>query len=100
FIILNGVFNFKGQNTFEAMRHYFQDLLVHVWPFARRGMAFNVMSKYLDWERDDLFHLGLDDVARFLDSQISRHFTIRHDYGLFEYTVYVYRESEAEALAG
>ncbi len=58
------------------------------------------MSKYLDWERDDLFHLGFDDMASFLDSDISRHFVIRHDYELFEYTVYVYRESEAQALAG
>jgi hypothetical protein len=99
FIVLNGLFNFKGQTAFEDMKHYFENLLVHVWRFARLGMTFNVMSKYLDWERDDLFHLGFDDVARFLDSRISRHFTIRHDYGLFEYTVYVYRESEAQALA-
>jgi SAM-dependent methyltransferase len=99
FIVLNGVFNFKGEMSFEVMKQYFQDLLLRVWPFARQGMAFNVMSKYLDWERDDLFHLGFHDVAQFLDLRISRHFTIRHDYGLYEYTVYVYRESEVQMSA-
>jgi hypothetical protein len=98
FIVLNGIFNYRGAVGFEEMRQYFQALLGRIWPFVRRGMAFNVMSKYLDWERNDLFHLGFDDVARFLDSQISRHFTIRHDYGLFEFTVYVYRQSDAESL--
>ena len=98
FIVMNGVFNYRGDMSFDDMRRYFQELLSRVWSFARHGLAFNVMSKYLDWERDDLFHLGFDDIAGFLDTRISRHFTIRHDYGLFEYTVYVYRRSDAEML--
>jgi hypothetical protein len=52
-----------------------------------------VMTKYLDSEREDLFHLPLDTMAAFISRQISRAFVIRHDYGLFEYTVYVYKES-------
>ena len=99
FIVMNGVFTYRGELSFDDMRQYFQDLLSRVWPFARHGLAFNVTSKYLDWERDDLFHLAFDDIAGFLDTRISRHFAIRHDYGLFEYTVYAYRRSEADMLA-
>lgn len=54
-------------------------------------MAFNVMSKNVDWEREDLFHMPLDELSAFLTSSISRNFIIRNDYGLYEYTVYVYR---------
>jgi hypothetical protein len=54
-------------------------------------MAFNVMSKHVDWERDDLFHLPFDELGRWLVSSISRNFVIRADYGLYEYTTYVYR---------
>lgn len=32
---------------------------------ARRGLAFNVMSKQVDWERDDSFHLPMDVFASF-----------------------------------
>jgi hypothetical protein len=37
-----------------------------------------------------LFHLPLDLLSNFLVKNISRNFIIRNDYGLFEYTVYVY----------
>jgi hypothetical protein len=70
-----------------------QALLRRVAPIARIGFAFNVMTTYLDWERDDLFHLPLDTMATFISTEVSRAFVVRHDYGLFEYTVYVYKES-------
>jgi hypothetical protein len=33
-----------------------------------------------------------------LDSDLSRRFVVRHDYGMFEYTTYVYREPYAPTL--
>jgi hypothetical protein len=55
-------------------------------------MALNLMSKHVDWERDDLFHLPIDELLQFSRRELSRHVVIRHDYGLYEYTAYVYRE--------
>jgi len=55
------------------------------------GVAFNVMSKHVDWERDDLFHLPFDTLARYLIASLTRNFVIRSDYGLYEYTTYIYR---------
>jgi hypothetical protein len=49
------------------------------------------MSKQVDWERDDLFHLPLDVMSSFVSANLSRRFVVRHDYPLFEYTTYVYR---------
>jgi hypothetical protein len=73
------------------MLAYFRQLLQRVYPLAGRGLAFNVMSKHVDWERDDLFHLPFDQVAAFLRAEISRNYVFRADYGLYEYTTYVYR---------
>jgi hypothetical protein len=58
---------------------------------ARVGVAFNVMSTHVDWERDDLFHLPMDVLGSFLTKNLSRKFVIRSDYGLYEYTTYVYK---------
>jgi SAM-dependent methyltransferase len=91
YIVLNGVFTYKGELSFEEMWTYFQALVSRVFRKARLGMAFNVMSKQVDWEREDLFHLPFDVLASFLTSSISRDFIIRHDYGLYEYTTYVYK---------
>jgi len=46
----------------------------------------------VDWEREDLFHLSLDSLAGFLVKELGRDFVIRNDYGLYEYTTYVYRK--------
>jgi len=93
YVVMNGLFNWRGQVSHDEMWAYMQTMLLRAFEMADRGIAFNVMSKYLDWERDDLFHLSFDCLAQFLDGKISRHFAFRHDYGLFEYTVYVYKEA-------
>jgi SAM-dependent methyltransferase len=91
YIIMNGVFTAKCELSFDAMFSYFQEVLVRVFAKAHIGVGFNVTSKQVDWERDDLFHLPFDTLASFLTKHISRNFVFRHDYGLYEYTTYVYR---------
>jgi SAM-dependent methyltransferase len=91
YVVMNGLFNYRGTIERDAFWEYMQKMLVRANQLCTRGFAFNVMSKYLDWERDDQFHLPFDQLAGFLDANISRHFTMRHDYALFEYTTYVYK---------
>ncbi|WP_333874564.1 class I SAM-dependent methyltransferase [Methylobacter sp.] len=92
YVVMNGVFTEKCALEFDEMFEYFKQVLAVVFSKVRCGLAFNVMSKAVDWERDDLFHLPLDALVVFLTKEISRHFVIRNDYGLYEYTVYVYKE--------
>jgi cyclopropane fatty-acyl-phospholipid synthase-like methyltransferase len=91
YIVINGVFTSKCDLSFEEMLAFFQNLVAKVFHRARVGIAFNVMSKQVDWERDDLFHLPFDTLADFLTRELSRNFVFRNDYGLYEYTTYVYR---------
>jgi len=88
---MNGVFTMKCGLSFDEMLAYFERLLGLVWSKAGRGIAFNVMSKHVDWERDDLFHLPLDTIATIVIRELTRKFVIRNDYGLYENTIYVYR---------
>jgi len=96
YAILNGVFTVKADLAYESMREFMEKLLIATFSKVDIGMAFNVMSKYVDWERDDLFHVPFDELAGFLTKQVSRHYTFRADYGLYEYTVYVYRSPNTE----
>jgi SAM-dependent methyltransferase len=91
YIVMNGVFNSKCELSFDEMFSYFKRLVKKVFEHAEVGIAFNTMSKQVDWERDDLFHLPFDTLASFLTRQVSRNFVIRHDYRQYEYTTYVYR---------
>lgn len=95
YIVLNGVFTENRELRYEQMLDYVRAVLRAVFSRANVGIAFNVMSKHVDWERDDLFHLPMDVLAAFLTRELSRHFVFRNDYGLYEYTAYVYREPTA-----
>lgn len=94
YIVMNGVFTEKLTLSFGEMFNYFCAVTEKTFPFCNRGMAFNVRSELVDKLDDDLFHLSMDKLARFISEKISRNFTIRNDYGLEEYTVYVYRNSD------
>ncbi len=95
YVILNGVLTERRGLPREQMADYAADLLAAAFHSARIGLAFNVMSPLVDWERDDLFHWGFDEMGRAVSKRLSRHIRIRADYGLYEYTVYVYREPGA-----
>lgn len=91
YIAMNGIFTEKRELSFEEMFEYFKKVLSEVFKKAKSGIAFNVMSKAVDWEREDLFHLPMDLLVEFLTKELSRKFIIRNDYGLYEYTVYLYK---------
>ncbi|MBI1792901.1 MAG: class I SAM-dependent methyltransferase [Chloroflexi bacterium] len=91
YVILNGVFTEKRELSHNEMWEYFKQVILKIFEFTSKGIAFNVMSSHVDWERDDLFHLPMDKLAAFLVSNVSRDFVIRNDYRLYEYTTYVYR---------
>jgi len=91
YVIMNGVFNFRGHIAAESMADYWRRLTAVAFEHCRKGLAFNVMSTIVDWERDDLFHLPFEVLAQHVGRSLSRHFVIRHDYGAYEYTTYVYR---------
>ena len=55
------------------------------------GIAVAFMSRHVDWERPELFHWGFDELSAFLCERVSRHYAFRSDYGLYEYTTFVWR---------
>ena len=91
YIVMNGLFTEKLELTFNDMLDFFKRILRTVFPKVNKGLAFNVMSKQVDWEKGFLFHLPLDTMVFFLTQELTRNYVIRGDYGLYEYTTYVYK---------
>lgn len=91
YIVINGVFTEKQGLTQEEMWGFFTSAISKLWNKCDKGIAFNLMSKHVDWEREDLFHVSLDELGWYLKNNLSRNFIIRNDYKLYEYTTYVYK---------
>ena len=89
FVIICGVFTVKFFDTYEIYLDLVQTTLEKIWGCCESRFSFNVMSKHVDWERDDLFHLALHDMMSFCKSKLSRHISVRADYGLWEFSVTV-----------
>ena len=73
YVVMNGIFNFRGNMSDEAMFEYLRRLVPADFDHARIGIAFNVMSKQVDREHRDLLHLPVDTVLTFLAHDVSRH---------------------------
>jgi len=94
YVIMNGVLTEKQSLPADEMTAYAKQLIRAAFEIARRGIAFNVMSTDVDWTRDDLFHWSVEDAESFLRREVTENVRIRDDYGLFEYTVYLWRGSK------
>jgi trans-aconitate methyltransferase len=90
YVIANGVFTQRLSLSHEAMFDFLVSVLSKLVAVARRGVAFNMMSTHVDWERDDLFHIDPARISGLADS-FGRRFIIRHDYPLYEFTTYFYQ---------
>lgn len=96
YIVLNGVFTEKIDLSHAEMTDYFKSMIVKIFPYCIKGIAFNLRSKQVESENMALFHLSFDELALFLVKNFGRHFIIRNDYELEEYTVYLYSQSSQQ----
>jgi SAM-dependent methyltransferase len=93
-VIMNGVLTERVDVERSAMLELAESLVSAAFRIARVGVAFNAMSRHVDWERPDLFHWSYDELAAFLTKSVSRHYGFRADYGLFEFTTFVWRHPQ------
>jgi SAM-dependent methyltransferase len=91
YVVMNGVFTEKCDLSHEEMFAYMAAVLRCAFVLARQGLAFNVMSAELGWEQPFLFHVPAEQMTAFVRAELTDNFVIRTDYGLSDYTVYLYR---------
>ena len=90
YIVCNGVFTEKLDTPWDEQWSYFTEIIKRLWEHTKHGLAFNVASACLDQQRDDVFDVPLDDMAEFIERELSGNFVFHHDYNPWEYTTYVY----------
>jgi len=100
YVMISGIFNNKMKDE-ETCMQYLQDILTKAFGLARKGMAFNAMSKYVDYEDENLCYFQPEDIVSFCKKKLSSCVTLRHDYRVkdnvipFEFTMYIYKDGKA-----
>jgi SAM-dependent methyltransferase len=87
-----GTFNFKMESSDELWQGYIEETLLQIASKTRRGLAFNLLSTYVDWKQEDLFYGDPFYFFDFCKRNISRYVSLLHDYPLYEWTILVRKE--------
>lgn len=94
YALLSGVFSKRVEDNWALLT----GVLRAVFPGVRRGLAFNSLSTYVDYQDPDLAYFAPEDVLRFCKTDLASRVVLRHEYSVrpgaipFEFTLYVYRQ--------
>lgn len=89
---VSGTFNVKLQASDADWDAYVKRHLSAIYAKSRKGLAFNLLTSYVDWKAENLFYADPNGFFDFCKRHLSRHVTLVHDYALFEWTILVSRE--------
>jgi SAM-dependent methyltransferase len=89
FSFVSGTFNVRMDADEAAWQRYVEETLRRLAQRSRHGFAFNLLTSYVDWRKDDLFYAVPGHFFSFCKENISRFVTLMHDYPLYEWTIAV-----------
>ena len=95
YTFVSGTFNVKLDTAAADWDRYVKDSLRAIYARSRRGLAFNLLTTYVDWKQDTLFYADPSEFFDFCKRHLSRYVTLVHDYQLYEWTMLVHREPSA-----
>jgi 2-polyprenyl-3-methyl-5-hydroxy-6-metoxy-1,4-benzoquinol methylase len=93
-VVLSGLFNDKDHNSDGLMLN----LITKMFKASKKGIAFNSLTKYVDYEDKKLFYSNPDKVFKFCVKKLSKYVLINTNYQLkkntipFEYTMVVFKK--------
>jgi SAM-dependent methyltransferase len=92
YIFVSGVFNNRRRDN----RRYYQATVKDLFARCERGLAFNMMSTWVDYRDVNLFYESPEKAFRFVKQHVTPFVTLRHDYEVkpgvipFEFAIYAY----------
>jgi 2-polyprenyl-3-methyl-5-hydroxy-6-metoxy-1,4-benzoquinol methylase len=88
YIFLSGSLNLKMEDNLSFAKKVIQ----RMYSLCRKGVACNFLSTYVDFSLEKDYHYSPEEVFSF-SKELSNRVVLRHDYPLYEFTIYIYKES-------
>jgi SAM-dependent methyltransferase len=91
YVIASGIFNFRGEQSFDAWTEYTLGVLNEFNQLSKRGFSSNFLTKYSDADkmRDDLYYADPMFLFDYCKRNFSRNVALLHDYNLYDFTLIV-----------
>jgi SAM-dependent methyltransferase len=97
YVVASGIFNLRMSTPPERWWETVKSVLSAMYATARKGIAANFLTSFVDWRREIAYHQEPAEALRFAQTELSRYAEIRHAYYPWEFTLMVYREPKALA---
>ncbi|MGB8166687.1 MAG: class I SAM-dependent methyltransferase [Chthoniobacteraceae bacterium] len=82
---------FNNRLAHEGNMELMQDVLRISYEACEKGVSIDMFTSYVDFREDRLFYYSPEEIFRF-SKTLTKRVLLRHDYPLFEFTVYLYRD--------
>ena len=91
YVVCDGVFNnrFQFDNNVDVVHR----AITKCFSLADKGLAFSFMSRHVDYKEDYLYYYDPAEIFNFC-KMLTKSVTLRHDYPLFEFCIYLYPDWE------
>lgn len=92
--VASGIFNVRLGIELDAWEDYCANTIETLHETSSKGFAFNCLTSYSDDEkkRPDLYYADPCKLFDWCKRRFSRHVSLLHDYGLYEFTILVRKE--------
>ena len=95
----SGIFN----NIRDDNKEFWRKTIKKLFKRCKKGIAFNMMSEYVDYYDKDLYYESPEEAFKFVKNEVTPYVNLRHNYIVkknsvpFEFIIYAYRNpSEME----
>jgi SAM-dependent methyltransferase len=94
YTVASGIFNFRGEQSFEDWTEYVVGVLHEFNQLSRRGFASNFLTKYSDAEkmRTDLYYADPLFLFDYCKRNFSKNVALLHDYRLYDFTLVIRKD--------
>jgi SAM-dependent methyltransferase len=89
YVFVSGAFNVRLGTPEAGWAEHVRATLRALHARTRRGLAFNLLTSWVDWRSDDLFYADPAEWFTFCRRELSRAVSLQHDYPLYEWTMIV-----------
>lgn len=92
YVVSNGILTQKGGASTLTMNQFAQRLIRRMFDVCNHGIAFNIMTTYVNYQKENLYYRNPAELMAWCMSEITPHAKIDCAYDLwYEYTVYLYK---------
>jgi len=94
YTVASGIFNFRGEQSFEDWTEYVLGVLAEFNQLSSRGFSSNFLTKYSDTEkmRPDLYYADPLFLFDYCKHNFSKNVALLHDYRLYDFTLIVRKD--------